>query len=65
MATDGKRQPIASPCVLICLLNDADICVGCYRSAAEIGDWTQLDDDARRAVLSRACQRSRYHNPFA
>lgn len=65
MTGDTKEKSVASPCVSICLLNDEDICVGCYRSAAEIGDWTLLDNDARRAVLSRAYQRSRHNNPFA
>lgn len=52
MATE---RPLASPCVSICALDDADICIGCQRSAAEITRWGRMDNDERRAVL-RACE---------
>jgi hypothetical protein len=43
-------QPIASPCVSICALNDDDICIGCYRSADEILRWGKMNEDQKRAV---------------
>ncbi|WP_028240483.1 DUF1289 domain-containing protein [Stutzerimonas azotifigens] len=44
-------RPVRSPCVSICALNDADICVGCQRSASEISRWGRMTDDERREVL--------------
>ena len=28
-----------SPCISVCLLDENDICTGCFRSADEITDW--------------------------
>ncbi len=46
-----------SPCISVCMLDDGDICQGCYRSAAEIADWFMADADARREILARARRR--------
>jgi predicted Fe-S protein YdhL (DUF1289 family) len=53
------QAPPASPCVDICLLDDDDICVGCYRSAREITAWSQLDAEEKRAVIARSQERRR------
>lgn len=50
---------VGSPCVSVCLLDGADVCVGCFRTADEITDWVMLDDDARRKVLELGRQRMR------
>ncbi len=34
-----------------------DICMGCYRSAAEITDWFMATDEQKREVLRRARER--------
>lgn len=43
-----------SPCISVCLLDDQDICVGCYRSAEEITDWFMKDPEGKREILQRA-----------
>jgi hypothetical protein len=50
---------VQSPCVNICALDEQDICVGCYRSAAEITEWTSLGEEGRKEVVRRAEQRYR------
>jgi predicted Fe-S protein YdhL (DUF1289 family) len=50
---------VTSPCVNICALDEQDICVGCYRSAAEITAWTRLGEEGKREVVRRAEQRYR------
>jgi predicted Fe-S protein YdhL (DUF1289 family) len=50
---------VGSPCVSVCLLNDDDVCVGCFRSAGEITDWVMLDDLGRRQVLELSRERMR------
>lgn len=46
-----------SPCVSICVLDENDVCLGCYRSANEITDWFMASADEKRDILKRANQR--------
>lgn len=46
-----------SPCIKICQLDDDAVCLGCYRSASEIGDWWQADEHQQQAILANARQR--------
>ena len=46
-----------SPCVGVCVLNERDVCVGCYRSSEEIVDWFMADAERKRDILARAEQR--------
>ncbi len=46
-----------SPCISVCLLDETDICVGCFRSADEITDWFMADAQGKREILARAEQR--------
>lgn len=47
-----KRDEVESPCVKICVVHpEARICTGCLRTLDEIGAWSQMSPDERRAVL--------------
>lgn len=46
-----------SPCISVCVLDDQNICKGCYRSAEEITDWFMATDEQKREVLRRARER--------
>lgn len=48
---------IQSPCVAICFLNESDICEGCFRSSAEITDWTVMTEQEQKQVLENCQQR--------
>ena len=37
-------QPVLSPCIGICQLGDDGLCVGCLRSADEIGRWLAMGE---------------------
>jgi len=50
---------VASPCVSICVLNEQDICLGCFRSAEEVTDWFMADDTEKKRILERAEKRRR------
>jgi Predicted Fe-S protein len=54
-----------SPCISVCVLDEEDVCTGCFRTAGEITQWTKLTEDQRREVNARAAARSRQNNPFA
>ncbi|HCP80659.1 MAG TPA: DUF1289 domain-containing protein [Octadecabacter sp.] len=52
--TDGiwKRNEIESPCINICVIQpDSRLCTGCLRSIDEIGVWSSLSSNARKAVM--------------
>ena len=47
-----KRREIESPCIKICVIHpETRLCTGCLRSIDEIGAWSRLSGDARKAVM--------------
>ncbi len=58
-ALPAQDEPVPSPCIRRCTLDRQDICVGCYRSLAEITRWNALDNEARRQILQRCASRAR------
>ena len=42
-----------SPCISVCLLDDDEICLGCYRSADEITGWFMADAEEKQEILNR------------
>ncbi|RJG49426.1 DUF1289 domain-containing protein [Motilimonas pumila] len=45
---------IESPCIRHCCLNQQDVCMGCFRTLAEILAWHQSSNDERLTILSNA-----------
>ncbi|PHQ80407.1 MAG: DUF1289 domain-containing protein [Thalassobium sp.] len=46
------RAEIDSPCIKVCVIHPATrLCTGCLRSIDEIGAWSQLTPEARKAVM--------------
>ena len=44
---------VESPCVKVCAIDaTTGWCLGCGRSMAEIGAWTSLPPDRRRAIMT-------------
>lgn len=67
MPTNSKAEPSAdvpSPCVYICALDDQDVCIGCYRSAAEITGWSRYSNEEKQAVLKKVGERERASGNF-
>ena len=53
---DSSDRPVAtklpSPCVSICQMDPQDgVCLGCYRTRAEIAAWRSMDQDDQLALL--------------
>lgn len=46
-----NHKPVLSPCIGVCQLGDDGLCLGCLRSAAEIGAWLGLSDAERTHFL--------------
>lgn len=64
MKTMTVEAPVKSPCVEICVLNEQDVCVGCYRTANEITEWTTLDNGRKAEVVALAAERRRQDGGF-
>ena len=47
-----------SPCISVCLLDENDICVGCFRSAEEVTDWFVATAEQKREadVISQSTE---------
>ncbi|MDD3444178.1 MAG: DUF1289 domain-containing protein [Zavarzinia sp.] len=51
------RDP-PSPCIRVCQLDPISrLCTGCLRTVEEIGAWSFMDADEKRAVLARLKER--------
>ncbi len=48
---------VESPCVRNCCLNEEDICLGCFRSLAEITRWGAVSDQIKLEIVQKAGQR--------
>jgi len=49
---------IESPCIGTCSLGPDGLCVGCFRSAEEIGAWLSFTADQRRAIIKALPERA-------
>jgi predicted Fe-S protein YdhL (DUF1289 family) len=52
-------DPLASPCVRNCCLDDDNVCMGCGRSLEEIIQWGSASDADKSAILARSRERLR------
>jgi uncharacterized protein len=50
-------DPLASPCVRNCCLDDGNVCMGCGRSLQEIVQWGNATDADKAAILARSRER--------
>jgi predicted Fe-S protein YdhL (DUF1289 family) len=51
MPSDAE-PPIESPCVRVCMVEGrSGLCLGCYRTLAEIARWTGYSDAERAEVM--------------
>jgi len=55
--TSDATQPVKSPCIEVCSLNNEDVCIGCYRTANEIIEWFSAPDERKREILLSVNQR--------
>jgi predicted Fe-S protein YdhL (DUF1289 family) len=52
-------DPLASPCVRNCCLDETNVCMGCGRTLQEIIDWGTASDADKAAILTRSRERAR------
>jgi predicted Fe-S protein YdhL (DUF1289 family) len=50
---NGPPKPIATPCIKVCVVDGVSgLCLGCYRTLAEVVSWSSLDDARRTAIMA-------------
>lgn len=54
----AQLEPIESPCIDVCRLDENGMCVGCFRTAGEIGAWLTLEPGQRREIIESLPQRA-------
>ena len=57
MRVSDPTQPVKSPCIEVCSLNNEDVCIGCYRTANEIIEWFSAPDERKREILVSVSER--------
>lgn len=58
-------KPIASPCISVCLLDEKDMCVGCYRTADEITQWMECSDEIKQDILKKSLERMKAEQTYS
>jgi predicted Fe-S protein YdhL (DUF1289 family) len=53
-------DPLASPCVRNCCLDEDNVCMGCGRSLDEIVAWSTASPADKAAILERSRERARH-----
>ncbi|HTD10509.1 MAG TPA: DUF1289 domain-containing protein [Steroidobacteraceae bacterium] len=56
-ATSAERGAPPSPCINVCSLDPAGFCIGCLRTAAEIGRWMSMSPQEQRQLLAQLEER--------
>jgi uncharacterized protein len=46
-----SEEPILSPCIGICHIDNLGLCEGCFRTGEEISRWTQMSQAERQHVM--------------
>ena len=58
-----KRNEVESPCIKICVVHpESRLCTGCLRSIDEIGRWSRMTPEERRAVMAALPGRAGAHS---
>lgn len=52
MSSPVPANPVDSPCLGVCALDEEDHCIGCRRHIGEIASWSRLDAGERRRILA-------------
>jgi uncharacterized protein len=52
-------DPLASPCVRNCCLDEDNVCMGCGRSLQEIVTWSSASAADKAAILERSRERAK------
>ena len=50
--------PIKTPCIKVCVVDgESGLCLGCYRTLAEVAGWARLGDAERERIMAGLAER--------
>jgi len=50
---EPSAPPISTPCVQVCIVDgQSGLCLGCFRTLAEIGGWSRLSERQRLTIMA-------------
>ena len=58
MTMSTPLDPLTSPCIRNCCLDERNICMGCGRSLEEIIRWSNATDSEKKEILARSRART-------
>lgn len=54
----AKNEEVSSPCISVCAMDDVTgLCLGCYRTDAEIEQWWELKPAEQQEIVDKAAAR--------
>lgn len=53
----NQQEPLSSPCINICALDEESICMGCFRHIDEIRLWSKVDRHEQEQILANSALR--------
>ncbi len=58
VSRESAGDVVSSPCSGVCVLSkNSEMCNGCFRTKAEISNWTRVSNTERGLIVNRAAQR--------
>ncbi len=57
----ANEEDIPSPCNDQCVMDENDICTGCFRSFIEVVKWPKVDNQTRLQYLKNVIERRKQH----
>lgn len=54
----AELPAIESPCIQVCRLDEFGTCIGCFRTATEIGAWLSYTPERRCSIIAELPQRA-------
>ena len=50
---NAPPRSIPTPCVKVCVVDgESGLCLGCYRTLAEVAAWSRLGEAEREAIMA-------------
>lgn len=53
----STEPKLVNPCIRNCCLGEGDVCLGCFRTLAEILSWNKMNHAQQQETLARCRQR--------
>jgi uncharacterized protein len=55
--SSSSSSDTGSPCIKVCVLDAANVCIGCGRHVEEIANWSRSTPEQRRSICEQAARR--------